>query len=1058
MPIIKLALQRPYTFVVTALFILILGAWQISQTSKDIFPDINMPIVSIVWTYNGLPAEEFSQRITTNSEIYLSNYVTGIARIESQTLSGLSIIRLFFHSDVNIESAIGQATSISQTVLRRMPIGITPPEILLYSPSTVPVIQVVISSDTLTEQELLDHATYRVRPQIAALQGVTIPLPYGGKVRELVVDASPEALQARGLSPKDLNQAVNFQSFVLPTGDVRIGEIDYLVNLNNTPVLPEDYNKIPIAEKNGSFIYLQDVGYAHDGFAPQLNVVHNHGKRAILLTVLKNGSTSTLDIVQDVKDLLPILRAAAPDGTQIDLLFDQSIFVKAALKGVLIEGALAAFLTGLLMLLFLGDWRSTFIVVLMIPLSILASIILLGLFGYTLNLMTLGGLAMAVGVLVDNSVVTLENIHRNLELGKSFFEGVVEGASQVILPTFVSTSAICIVFLPISLLTPPSKFLFVPFAFSVVFAIAASFLLAFTLLPVMAWYLLKDKESATQQQGQGLFSRWHQKFDRGFQSLRERYARILQWSLDHRGIILIVFILMFISPLLVLNHVGKDFFPMTDAGQIKLHVYLPTGTRIEVASEKFGEIEEEIKKIIPKLEIELLVDNIGVPESPFNLAFGDTTTTGTWDGGILISLQKFRSHSTQDYVCLLRRHLAEHFPDYVFLFQPADMISQILNFGLPTPIDVRLIGYGENNIPLMQEIVEEISAIPGIVDAQLHQLLDQPELFLNVDRIKLMQEGLTQIDVASNILISCSDSTYFTPNFWLDQKMGIPYFIAVQTPKYRIDSIDALMHTPISTSLDRPSLLLANLANLERRIVPGVINHYNIQPAYDIYANIDGRDLGSAARDVQAILDKHQHELKPGNRLIMLGMVQDMDRAFARLMIGFAFAFILVYLILVINFQSWLDPFIIITALFGALSGVIWMLFLTHTTFSVPSLMGAIVSLGVATANSVLVVAFAHQQMFENHNNHYEAIHSATVIRFRPVLMTALAMMIGTLPMAFALGEGGEQNAPLGRALIGGILFATFTTLIFVPVVFSYLRKKPNPYLNSKGDEDATKT
>jgi multidrug efflux pump subunit AcrB len=1041
---ITLALQRPYTFVVMAIAILLLGIWQMTQSSKDIFPDINMPIVSLVWTYNGLPAEEFSQRITTNSEIYLSNYVTGISRMESQTLSGLAIIRLFFHQNIDIESAIGQATSISQTVLRRMPAGITPPEILLYSPATVPVIQMVISSDSLTEEELLDYATYRIRPQIASLQGVTVPLPYGGKIREMVVDTLPDALQARGLSPRELNEAVNAQSVVLPTGDVRIGEIDYLVNLNNTPLLPEDYNLIPIGEKNGSFIYLQDVGFAHDGFAPQLNIVHNQGKRAVLLTILKNGGTSTLEIVDQVKQLLDPLKKAAPKAMEIDLLFDQSIFVKAALKGVLIEGILAAVLTGLLMFLFLASWRNTLVVIVMIPLSILTSIIAITWMGYTLNLMTLGGLTMAIGILVDNAVVTLENIHRNRDLGKPAYQAIVDGAVQVILPTFVSTVAICIVFLPITLLTPPSNFLFIPFAFAVVLAVLASFCLAFTLLPVLIYYL-ENQTNHEKKPERKLFTYLH-KFEKGFQAFRDKYSQLLSWSLENRTIILAAFVIVFLSPVILLNFVGKDFFPTVDAGQLKLHVYLPTGTRIEVASERFGEIEEEIQKIIPEADIELMIDNIGIPQSPFNSAFGDTTTTGTWDGGILISLKKSKSQSTFSYMTLLRDKLPKRFPDYTFLFQPADIIGQILNFGLPTPIDIRLTGYGEKNISLAQKLVEEVSKIPGVVDAHLHQILDQPELFLNVNRVKLMQAGLRQLDVALDILISCSDSTFITPNFWLDRKMGIPYFIAVQTPKYRIDSVDALMQTPITHHRSGQSQLLSNLATLERRSVAGVISHYNIQPSLDIYANVAGRDLGGAAKDIQRVIDKYRQDLEPGNNLSMLGMVQDMNHAFSRLMLGFFFAFVLVYLILVVNFQSWLDPFIIIMALFGALSGVVWMLFLSYTTFNVPSLMGAIVSLGVATANSVLLVAFANQKMFE-YENSSKAVHDAAVIRLRPILMTALAMIVGTIPMALALGEGGEQNAPLGRALIGGIIFATLTTLFFVPVVFSYFRTKPNPYL-----------
>jgi len=1035
MSIIKLSLQRPYTFVVVAILIVILGSWQITQARKDIFPDINMPIVNIIWTYSGLPAEEFSQRITMNSELYLSNYVTGLARIESQTLSGVSVIRLFFHSDVDIESAIGQATSISQAVVRRMPIGITPPIIMLYSPATVPVIQMVVSSDTLTEQELLDYATYRIRPQIAALAGVTVPLPYGGKVKEMVVDALPDALQARGLSPRELNAGVNFQSVVLPTGDVRIGEIDYLVNLNNTPLLPEDYNSIPIGVKEGTIIYLRDVAHAHDGFAPQLNIVHHQERRAVLQTILKNGKTSTLDIVSGVYGLLDTLRAEAPKGMNIELLFDQAIFVRAALKGVLVEGALAALLTGLLMFLFLGSWRSTLIVIMMIPLSILTSIICITLLGYSLNLMTLGGLILAVGILVDNAVVTLENIHRNLSQGKSVTDGIIDGSTQVILPTLVSTLAICIVFLPITLLTGPSRFLFIPFAFAVVFAIIASFFFAFSLLPVMTKYLEKEKNSHNESA-----------FSRRFEAFRERYGKALRWSLDNRIAILIVFCIIFLSPLMLLNYVGEDFFPKVDTGQIKLHVYLPTGTRIETSSKKFGYIEDEIRKVIPEKEIALMIDNIGIPQSSFNLSFGDTTTTGTWDGTILISLTPSRSHATSEYMQMLREYLVEKFPDYSFLFQPADMISQILNFGLPTPLDIRIIGYGKNNLTITRELVEEISKIPGIADTRLHQLQDQPQLFLNMDRIKLMLSGLTQIDVANDIVISCSDSTYITPNFWLDQNMGIPYFIAVQTPKYRIDSVDALMTSPISSPRTGQAQLLSNLATLERKNVPAVISHHNIQPVLDIYANVDGRDLGSASKAIQRVIDQYQHKLEPGNRIVMMGMVQDMQEAFSRLILGFIFAFILVYLVLVINFQSWLDPLIIIMALLGAISGVIWMLFLTYTTFNVPSLMGAIVSLGVATANSVLVVVFANQQMFEKENA-TEAVHSAAVMRLRPILMTALAMIVGTLPMALAIGEGGEQNAPLGRALIGGLLFATATTLIFVPVVFSYFRKTPNLYL-----------
>jgi multidrug efflux pump subunit AcrB len=1043
MSVVKLALSRPYTFVVVAILILLLGVWDVKYTPKDIFPDIALPIVSIVWTYTGLTAEEFDQRITTISEIYLSNYVSGIARIDSQTLTGYSVIRLFFQPDVEISNAIGQATSISQTVLRRMPVGVQPPLVVLYSPSTVPIIQVLLSSDTLTELEILDYALYRLRPQIAVIKGVTIPLPYGGKIRELMVDVDPAAVQARGLSPREINEAINFQSVILPTGDAKIGDIDYLVNLNNTPVLPEDYNMFPVATKEGSFIYLQDVGYAHNGYPPQLNVVHDRGKKAVLMTVLKNGPTSTLSIVQDLRKILPTLQAAAPEGLRINLLFDQSVFVKKALEGVISEGVVAAFLTMLLILLFLGSWRSTTMIVVMIPLSLLVSIILLHFLGYTLNLMTLSGLALAIGILVDNAIVTIENIHRNLTLGKSVQEGVVqegvvEGCTQIIFPTFVSTLAICIVFIPVTLLIGPARFLFVPFAFAVVFAIAASYLLSFTLLPVMAKYLLEREV----EKGSG--NPYMRFFSKAFERFRSSYEKSLHFALANRLLVLLIFGLIFFSPLLLIPFIGSDFFPPVYGNQIRLHVYAPTGTRLEVTSELFGKIEGEIQKVIPKEEIAFLINNIGIPQSAFNLAFGNGSTTGTWDGEILLAFSSTKSRSTADYMKKLNLHLSKHFPECLFVFQPANMITQILNFGIPTPIDVRVIGYGKNNVQVAQQLTEAIKKVPGTLNVHLHQLLDAPELFLNVNRMQLAQAGLTQHDVANDIVISYSDSTYITPNFWLDREMGIPYFIAVQTPKYRVDSIDDFMQTPIASPLTKRSELLSNLATLERRRVAAVTNHHNLQPAYDIYVNVFGSDLGSVASRIQKIIAAHRDKLEPGNEIHLRGLVEQKQQSFFRLGIGLIFAFVLVYFILVINFQSWLDPFIIITALPGAIAGMVWMLFLTHTTFNVPSLMGAIMGMGVAIANSILVVAFASRRLQEGKTS-LESARTAATLRLRPVLMTALAMIVGMLPLAIAFGEAGRQNAPLGRALIGGLLLATFTTLYFVPVVFSYLHGRGKP-------------
>lgn len=1049
--IVRLATRRPYTFVVVALFMLLFGVWFIIQTPKDIFPSVDIPVISVIWNYSGLPADEFVQRITTYSEYNLSNAVDDIEIIESQTYYGVAVIRLHFFPNVKIETAMAEATAASQAILRRMPQGTQPPYIISYSANSVPIIQLVVSSDTLSEEELYDYGQYRIRQSLAVVHGVTLPTPYGGTIRDLMVDLDLDALQVRGISPRTINNVINQQNVILPIGDAKIGDIDYQLNLNNTPVLPEDYNDIPVAVIDGVIVYLRDVAFAHDGWVPQTNVVRNSGIRSVLLTILKHGSSSTLTIINQIKEMMPTIRAAAPKGMSINLLFDQSKFIDAAIKSVLTEGAMAALLTGAAILIFLGSWRSTLIVLVSIPLSILTSIIVLSMMGHTLNIMTLGGLALAIGILVDDATVTLENIHRNIGLGKPLHKAVLDGSYQIAVPAFVSTLCICIVFLPVSQLVGPAKFLFTPFAYAVVFAIMTSYFLSRTLVPVLIEFLLPP-ELAAQRKRKSAFERMHDHFERGFSNFRTKYGKVLYWALSNRGTTFAIFFLLFISALLITPFIGTIYFPSVDSDELRLHVKVASGTRIEVTEELFEKVEAEIESVI-STDLLNIIDNIGLPANSYNLAFGDNSNLSTADGDILISLQPNRKHTSFYYMEKIREVFNEKFPDYTFFFEPADMMNQILYAGLPTPIDVRVIGYDhEANLKTALEIKDKMKQVPGLVDVHLHQILDTPTLFLNVDRTSLAKVGLSQVDLANDYLVSNGSNSSITPNFWLDRKNGIPYLITVMTPQYRIDSVDALMRMPVSSPLTKQSQLLSNLANVEHRTAPSVINHSNIQPVYDIYANIQGRDLGGAASDIQKIIDQYQPKMAPGNVIQLVGLVKDMNQAFTHLGIGFVFAIILVYFIMVINFQSWLDPFIIITALLGVGAGIIWMLYLTHTYLSVPALMGAIMSIGVGTSNSILVVTFANHQLIGGKSS-IDAAHAAGETRFRPVLMTALAMVLGMLPMALALGEGAEQNAPLGIAVIGGLTVATFTTLFFVPLVFSLLRTKPNPYLKPEEDE-----
>ncbi len=1045
--IVRLALRRPYTFVVMSVLIVVMGILAIVRTPKDIFPDIDIPVISVIWTYNGLSTQDFEQRITIYSEFALSSNVNDIERMESQTIDGVGIIRLYFHPGVKISDSLAQATAVSQAILRRMPPGVQPPIILRYTAASVPIVQMSLSSDKMSESDLYDYGIFRIRTQIAVVNGITLPTPYGGKVRTVMVDLDPAALQARGLSARDVNEAINVNNLVLPNGRARIAETDYRVTLNNSPSIVERLNDIPIRTANGVTIYVRDVAYVHDGYATQTNVVRTDGVRGTLLTILRNGSASTLDIVNGVKKLMPAIQASAPEGMKIGLLFDQSTFVSHAIESVLHEGAIAAVLTGAAILLFLGSWRSTLIVLISIPLSILTSVALLSALGYSINVMTLGGLALAIGILVDDATVEIENIHRNLAMGKPLQQAILDGAQQIAVPAFVATLSICIVFIPVVLLQGPAKFLFVPFALAVVFAVFTSYILSRTIVPVLVKYLLAGESHAPENATpHGFFGRIHKGFNDAFERFRSAYVNVLAWVLGHRLAVLTAFGILLGSAFIALPWIGRDFFPTVDAGQIRMHVVAASGTRLEETEKIFSAVEAEVRKVIPAEDLEMIIDNMGVPSEQYNLAFGDSATLGTNDGEILIALKHERKKGAPDYAADLRTHLKQKFPELTFYFQPADIVSQILNFGLKSPINIRIAGYNKAaNLEMARAMRDRIAKVPGAVDVHLHQDVAAPELRLNVDRTRLSESGISQRDVANDMMITLASSTQVTPNYWVDPVAGRPYLVAVKTPVHLVDSTDALLRTPISTA-NGESQLLGNIATLDRGVSAGSASHLNIQPVYDIFANVQGRDLGGVITDIRKIIAEYEPQLAPGNKILVKGLVTDMDSAFARLGVGFIAAIILVYFLMVMNYQSWLDPFIIIMALPGAFAGIIWALFLTGTTLNVPSLMGAMMAVGVATANSILMVTFANQQMLAGKDSIGAALTAGSV-RLRPVLMTALAMVLGMLPMSLALGEGGEQNAPLGRAVIGGLTLATLATLFFVPVVFSLLRKKPNPIL-----------
>jgi CzcA family heavy metal efflux pump len=1040
--IVRLALRRPYTFVAAAILIAILGGIAIVRMPTDVLPDINIPVVSAIWQYRGLAPEEMERRITMQSERSFTTTVNDIEHIESQSLAGLGVIKVFFHPGTPVDAAVAQMTAISQTVTRQMPPGATPPLILRFNASSVPILQLGLGGQGLSEQALYDIGANFLRTQLATVQGASVLMPAGGKARQIMVDLDPKALYARGVSPSDVSSAINAQSPILPAGAAKIGDREYSVRLNNSPAVVELLNDVPVRQQGGATVYLRDVAQVRDGGAVQTNVVRQDGRRGALLPILKTGTASTLDIVARVKKELPRILSTLPPELDVRLLLDQSLFVRASINAVLYEGLLAGILVSFMILLFVGSWRSTLIVCTSIPLSILTSIILLYFLGQTINVMTLGGLALAIGILVDEATVEIENIHRNLAMGKSIIRAVLDGAGEIAVPAFVSALSISIVFAPVVLLRGTAKYLFQPLAMAVVFAMLASWVLSRTLIPTMVRYMLKselDRYRTGQADASGPIWRFHGAFMRGFDRFREGYRAALEWALGRPRAVVFVFLAFCASSAFLATQLGQDFFPQVDGGQLRLHVRTPAGTRLETAEEMFARVEDKIREVIPPEKLDTMLDNIGLPVLPINMAYTDSATIGSGDGEILISLKRDRKRGeTWEYARRLRQQLPATFPEMTFFFRSADMVGQILNFGIPAPINIQVVGQNQQaNYRIAREIERRLARVPGAVDVRLHQVLDAPELQIEVDRTRAGQMGLTQRDVAGSLLVSLSSSGQVSPNYWLHPDTGVSYLIAVQTPEYRLTSMEEIRNTPLATP--RGAQLLSNVAAAERATTPLAISHYNVQPVLDVYAGVQDRDLGSVAREVDQIVKDASARLPRGSFIQVRGQMQTMRESFRGLAGGILLAVALVYLVMVINFQSWLDPFIILTALPGAFSGIVWSLFVTQTTINVPSLMGSIMATGVATANSILLVTFANLRRAEGAGVRDAAL-SAAVTRLRPVLMTAGAMILGMLPMSLGLGEGGEQNAPIGRAVIGGLVLATFTTLLFVPVAYTALK------------------
>jgi multidrug efflux pump subunit AcrB len=1044
MGIVRFALRFPHTFYVVAALILFLGFAAIRSMPTDIFPEIRIPVVTVIWQYTGLTTPEMEQRVTTYSQYSISASVGGIKNMEAQTLNGLSIQKIYFQPDVNLDLAIAQIVSATNSIRALMPPGIQPPIVVQFNASSVPVLQLSLNSDNLNEQQLYDFGIYRIRQQLAPVPGVTLPTPAGGKYRQIMVDIDTDKLLSRGLTPLDIVNAVNTQNLTLPSGTVKIGATQYTVRTNATPASIDELNMMPVKFVNGATVLLKDVAQVRDGSLVQQNIVREDGHRAVLLSVIKNGNASTLAVVNGVKRVLEATRAALPAGLKITELFDQSVFVTNSVNGVLREGAIAAGLTALMILVFLGSWRSTLVVMISIPLAILSSLVVLYFLGETLNTMTLGGLALAVGILVDDSTVTIENTHRLwTEEGMPLPEATLHGAAEIAVPTLVSTLAISCVFTSVVFLDGPAKYLFTPLGLAVVFAMLASYGLSRTLTPITIGLLLKGERHGTEDGvPRGLFGRMTGAFDRGFERLRDGHAKLLATLLRRRAIVPVVAVLILGLGAVMLSSVGRDFFPLIDGGQIQLHVRAPAGTRIESTEAIFQAVEDKIREVIPEQDRSLIVDNIGLPARAFNLAFADGSTIGINDGVIQVALKEGHK-PTADYVKKLRQVLPAAFPEDTFYFQAADIVTQILNFGLPAQIDVRTVGYDKNNLSVAKELQQRLAGIPGVVDVHLQQEVDGPAFYAQIDRTRAAQLGLNASTVATNINVSLSSSEQVSPNFWTDPTSGIPYYLAVQTPEYKVNSLNALANTPVSTLLAASGQtipgMLSNVATFKRDTVATNSNQANIQPVFEVYASVQGRDLGGIAADINKVTTELQKQLKPGNTIQVLGQIQSMNDSFRDLGIGLLFAAVFVYLLMVVNYQTFGDPFVVILALPATLCGIVTMLFITGTTLNVPSLMGAIMAVGVASANSILLVTFAREQQLKGHSA-FEAALSAGHTRIRPVLMTAAAMIVGMIPMAIG-GAGEEQNAALARAVIGGLLFATPTTLLIVPYLFAVLRK-----------------
>jgi multidrug efflux pump subunit AcrB len=1075
--LVRVALQRPYTFVVMALLILILGVGSIFTMPIDIFPAINIPVVSVIWTYTGLLPTEMEKRIVTICERAMTTTVDDIQHIQSRSYPGVSVIRVYFQPDVHVELAFAQVTSLVQTLLRTYPQGTFPPLIVKYDASSVPIIQLGVNSKTLSEQDLADLAQNFIRTDLARIQGASIPLPYGGKTRSIMVDLDPRALYAYQVSPSDISAAVNSQAPIIPAGTEKMATKEYFISTNSSPNAVDEFNMLPVKSVNGSTVYMRDIGHVRNGFAVQTNIVRQDGTRGALLTVLKHGATSTLKIVSDIKSQLPSAVAGLPKDLHVTPLFDQSVYVKASVTGVAREAVIAALLTGVMILLFLGSVRSTLIVCTSIPLSILTSIIVLNLLHQSLNVMSLGGLALAVGILVDDATVEIENTNRNIAMKKPVVKGILDGAQQIATPTLISTLSICIVFVPVLLLEGAAKYLFTPLAEAVVFAMLTSYLLTRTLVPTMMHYLipaelelLQREEDAPAEQGDGWVWKVHKKFDEKFEIFRERYRESLEWAVANRILVLGAFAVFVVASFVLVFFVGRDFFPRVDTGQIRIHIRPPIGTRIEESEVLFAGIEKEIRHIIPSDQLQTILDNIGLPASGINLAFSDTATVSNSDGDILVDMKPDDRGSTPKYTREIRNMIHDKYPGVTVFFLPADMTTQILNFGTPAAIDLQVSGRDVvHNYTLAKELRDKLAGIPGTADVLLFQDRDYPTVNVSVDRVKANQVGLTQSAIATSMLISLSATGQVSPIQWVDPSNGVSYNVLAQTPQYRLDSLTALAQTPISVggggslpgsaappdqapSQSSPAYanpdatpnttqVLGNLASFKRSTTDEFIDHYDIRPVYDIEASLDDRDLGGVASDIHKIIDQYKDKLPQGTKVDLRGQAETMTQSFTRLGFGIIFAIVLVYLLMAVNFQSWIDPVIVLATIPATLAGILWMLFITHTTLNVPSLMGSIMAIGVATANAILLVTFGNDEQIDG-KKPLEAAVSAGYVRIRPVLMTALAMIIGMLPMSLALGEAGQQNAPLGRAVIGGLIVATISTLFIIPIVYSYLRKE----------------